>query len=98
MEVTKNKPNTILLKEIGKACREEGLEIYTEIAQLNLTSNKCQIHCTHCEVKISQVCAKIFLKNKDELTYDRMLQLLKGNALDAGFDLKPECFQMHSKR
>ena len=32
MEVTKNKPNTILLKEIGKACREEGLEIYTEIA------------------------------------------------------------------
>ena len=31
------------------------------------------------------LCAKTFLKNKDELTYDRMLQLLKSNALYAGF-------------
>ncbi len=36
------------------------------------------------------LCAKIFLKNKDEETYDRMLTKLKNTALDYGFDLKPE--------
>ena len=36
------------------------------------------------------LCAKIFLKNKDEVTYDRMLTLLKQNALNNGYDLKPE--------
>ena len=36
------------------------------------------------------LCAKIFLKNKDEETYDRMLTKLKTTALDYGFDLKPE--------
>ena len=36
------------------------------------------------------LCAKIYLKNKDEVTYDRMLTLLKQNALNNGYDLKPE--------
>ena len=34
MEETKNKLNTILLEEIEKACREEGLEINTETTKL----------------------------------------------------------------
>ena len=36
------------------------------------------------------LCAKIFLKNKDELTYDRMLELLKSEALVNGYSLTPK--------
>ena len=36
------------------------------------------------------LCAKIFLKNKDEVTYDRMLQMLKSESLVHGYVLKPE--------
>ena len=35
------------------------------------------------------LCAKVFLKNKDELTYNRMLQLFVQNAADLNFKLKP---------
>ena len=172
MAETKNKPYTILLEEVGKACRDEGLQINTETAKLipnfkqmsrtlytlrsqekpsepvdtddiDLTDDKyiltndmkryklfdtldaqrmiCYSSNVGLEIlskskewhadgtfksaprKYKQVyhihawlnghmylCAKIFLKNKDELSYDRMLQLLKSNALDAGFDLKPD--------
>jgi hypothetical protein len=36
------------------------------------------------------LCAKMFLKNKDEVTYDRMLQLLKSESFVQGYLLKPE--------
>ena len=36
------------------------------------------------------LCAKIFLKNKDEVIYDTILQLLKSESFVQGYVLKPE--------
>jgi hypothetical protein len=38
MKEPKNKPNTFLLEEIGKSCRDEGLEIIEETARFRETA------------------------------------------------------------